>query len=347
MKSHTVPQRLLEQFAYADPVTNSLRLWRYEKGRPPYWKASPETSTTIDGHHADPTDPAKEEEIEKRLNGEFEDPIHQYLDRFDDPAFLASDLNRRRLTFYVTLLFTRSKARRLAAAHLQKVTRHAYESFLSNEVQVLTVAAKWSIDLLLSGRLKVGFVTRRYVEDGALRLLRESETERARQKNYVATVERAMATLDEVIYAGDWNLLRAPSESPPFVIGDAPVVTWERLDSGLFVYGMGFHRPNVEAFLPISPSSCLHLQPAVERTRAVKVPTVDEINAAQAAFASRSCFTNINDLRVDAILQPNFGKAKLGVTAFTVWHRDYTNVVYELLMNDGRWIERTFEGLLG
>jgi hypothetical protein len=87
---------------------------------------------------------------------------------------------------------------------------------------------------------------------------------------------------------------------------------------------MGFHLPNVEAFLAISPSSCLHIQPAVERTRPVKIPTVDEINAAQAAFASRSCFTNVKDSR-DKILQPNFGKAKLGVTAFTVWHRDYTN----------------------
>jgi hypothetical protein len=344
MKSHTVPRRLLEQFAYYDTVTKSLRLWRYEKGRTPYWKASPETATTIEGHHADPTNPAKEEELEQRLNTEFEDPIHRHLDGLDDPAFLVSDLNRRRLTFYVTLLFVRSKARRMAAAHLQKVTRHAYESFLANDTQVLTVAAKWSIDLILSGRLKIGYVTRRYVQDSALRLLQESQTEQARQKNYVGTVERAMATLDEVIYSGDWNLLRAPLGSPPFVIADAPVVTWERLDSGAFAYGMGFHRPNVEVFLPVSPSSCLHIQPAVERTRAVKVPTVDEVNAAQAAFASRSCFTNVKDPRVDAVLQPNFGKAELGVTAFTVWHRDYTNAVYDLLMNDGRWIERTLKG---
>jgi hypothetical protein len=38
-------------------------------------------------------------------------------------------------------------------------------------------------------------------------------------------------------------------------------------------------------------------------------------------------------------MQQNFGKAKLGVTAFTVWHRNYDNTVYELLMNNGRWVE--------
>jgi hypothetical protein len=339
MKSHTVPQRLLEQFAYRDLVTRSLRLWRYEKGRAPYWKASPETSTTIDGHHADPSDPAKEEELEQRLNNEFEDPIHKYLDRFSDPSFLVSDLNRRRLTFYVMLLFTRSKARRLAVAHLQQVTRYAYETFLSNHVQVATVAAKWNIDRLLSDPRKRGLIPEAFVRDKALRLLQEAETESMMQKNYVTTLERAMANLDEVIYAGDWKLITIASGTMPFVISDTPIVTWERLDSDLLDLGVGFHRPNVEAFLPISPSSCLHILPAVKRTRLVKIPSVEQINAAQAAFASRSCFTNVKDDRLDQILQHGFGTAKLGVNAFTVSHRDYTNTVYELLMNNGKWIE--------
>jgi hypothetical protein len=276
----------------------------------------------------------------RRLNNEFEDPVHRYLDHLDEPSFLASDLNRRRLTFYVTLLFTRSKARRLAVAHLQKVTRHAYEKFLSNDAQVATVAAKWNIDRLLSDPRKRGLITKAFVEEKALRLLQEAETERAMQKNYVATVERAMANLDEVIYAGDWNLLQTPPGTLPFVISDTPVVTWERLESGLLDLGIGFHRPNVEAFLPISPSICLHILPAVERTRAIKTPTIEEINAAQAAFASRSCFTNVKDDQLNQILQQGFGTAKLGVSA---WHRDYTNVVYEILMGSVSWDPRTLK----
>jgi phage FluMu gp28-like protein len=64
-----------------------------------------------------------------------------------------SDVQRKQLTFYVTLLFNRTEARRYATGHLHQVTEHAIEKFLSNEVQLLTVAANWNIDLLLSGRI--------------------------------------------------------------------------------------------------------------------------------------------------------------------------------------------------
>ena len=79
MESHTVPRKLLEQFAYDDAITGSKRLWRYEKGRPPYKKASPRTATRINRHFSDPDDATKESEIEKRLNREFEEPVNKFL----------------------------------------------------------------------------------------------------------------------------------------------------------------------------------------------------------------------------------------------------------------------------
>lgn len=151
MKSHTVPRKLLEQFAYSDPVTKPLPSWRYEKGRRPYWKASPESATGIECHFADPSDAAKGAGVETRLAHEYEEPVNQFLYRLDDPSFTPSDLKCRHLAFYITLLFNRSEARRSAAVHLQRVTRHAYEKFLSNDTQVATVAAKWNIDLLPGG----------------------------------------------------------------------------------------------------------------------------------------------------------------------------------------------------
>lgn len=338
MKSHTVPRKLLEQFSYDDPLTKSLRLWRYEKGRRPYWKASPESATRIDGHFADPNDAAKEAEVETRLAFEYEEPVNRFLFSLGDPSYVPSDLHRRQLTFYITLLFNRSQARRSATAHLQQVTRHALEKFLSNDTQLATVAAKWNIDLLLSGRIQNTLITKEQVAESALSLLKNYETERQRQESYVRSIERWMSNLDEVVHDGDWNFLRT-SATHPFVISDAPVVTWERLESGQFSYGQGFHRPNVEVFLPISPVTCLHILPAVERIKPVKQPTVREINAAQAAFASHFCFTNINSAEVDEVLQQNFGKAQLGVTAFTVWHRNYDNAVYEILLNNGRWVD--------
>ena len=54
MKSHTVQRKLLEQFAYDDPATRLKRLWRYQKGQPPYGRAAPKTATRWDEHFADP-----------------------------------------------------------------------------------------------------------------------------------------------------------------------------------------------------------------------------------------------------------------------------------------------------
>jgi hypothetical protein len=339
MKSHTVPRKLLEQFAYFDNHTKSLRLWRYEKNRPPYPNASPRTATRIDGHFNLPNIAAKEEELERRLAREFEEPVNEFLFQIGDPAFVATDERRRQLTRYVTLLFNRSEARRSATRHLHQVTIHAVNRFLENEQQVLTVAAKWSIDLLLSGKVQGSLVSPNVVRVAAQGLLQNYDTESHRQTSYAESVERAMAFFDNTLYGGTWRFLNATA-TEPFIISDAPVVTWERLEQpGLFSYGLGFERPNIEVFLPLSPLICLQILPNVERTRPVQQPTTREVNIAQTAFAGRFCFTNIQSDEIDLLMQQNFGRARLGVTAFTVWHRNYDNTVYEVLMNDGRWVE--------
>jgi hypothetical protein len=56
MESHTVPRKLLDQFAYDDPITRSRRLWQYANDRSPWRRASPRTATRISGHFADPVD---------------------------------------------------------------------------------------------------------------------------------------------------------------------------------------------------------------------------------------------------------------------------------------------------
>lgn len=80
MFSHTVPRMLLEQFAYDDPRTKSKRLRQYQKGLPPWWKASPGRATAWNGHFADPANAAKEEQIELRLKQEFEDPVNEFIE---------------------------------------------------------------------------------------------------------------------------------------------------------------------------------------------------------------------------------------------------------------------------
>ena|ERR1035437_1252821 len=210
--------------------------------------------------------------------------------------------------------------------------------FLENETQVLTVAAKQSIDQLLSGRNRHGLLTKEHVIAALRASAAKYSTEVRAQTSYLNTIKRALSHIDDKLLAGEWNYIRTvPTD--PFIISDAPVVTWERLPNGQFSLGMGFHRANVEALLPISPLVCLHIQPQVERTRPTIRPSTREVNVAQAAFAGRFCFSNIESTEIDQIVQENFGNAELGVKSFTVWHRNYETAIFDILMNDGRWVE--------
>lgn len=337
MKSHTVPRKLLEQFSYFDPRSNSLRLWRYEKNLPPYPKASPRTATRIDGHLHHPDIAAKEAELESRLAREFETPVNLILPQISS-SFIPTDEQRRHLTRYVTLLFHRSQARRGLTRHSRQVTVHAVNRFLANETQVLTVAANASITLLLSGRTPQWLVTPRVVRAAARNLLLDFETERNVQANYAESLERAMSFFDDVLYSGEWHLLNTAAHNP-FIISDAPVVTWERLDApGTFSYGIGFQRPNVEVLLPISPSLCFHILPKVQRTRSIQQPTTTEVNIGQAAFATQFCFADISSNEIDRVVKQNIGIAELGVRSFTVWHRDYGEAIYAILMSNTHWL---------
>jgi hypothetical protein len=152
------------------------------------------------------------------------------------------------------------------------------------------------------------------------------------QKSYVMTLENFMTKIDDKLFAGRWDCVRAEAAAP-FIISDAPVVTWERLPSRQLSFGVGFHCPNVEAFLPISPLVCLHIQPAVQRNAAIVSPSAREVNAAQAAFASRFCFSNIQSSAIDQLVQENIGRAELGVRGFTLEHRDYSTAIYDILMS--------------
>jgi hypothetical protein len=71
----------------------------------------------------------------------------------------------------------------------------------------------------------------------------------------------------------------------------------------------------------------------VRRTRITKEPTTDEVNIAQAAFAYSRCYTSIESEDIDRIFQLNVGRAKLGLTAFSIWGRDYNELIYAVLLS--------------
>ncbi len=338
IKSHTVPKRLLRQFSYYEASTRSLRLWRYERGRAPYPKASPETATRIEGHFADPNDALLEATVEKQLAYEIEDPVNQFISNFDDASFVMSELQRRQMTRYVTLLFNRSMARREATRHLMGIRNHALNQFLSNKDQLATVAAQWNLDAHFRGLNFGRLITLEDVANVARGYVVSDPSAPEVQEWYAQGTARAIAGFDDRLFRGQWKMVSTLPESP-YILSDAPVIAWKRMASGTINHGVGFHTPDVEVFLPVSPIKCLHILPFVERTRDVETPLLREINMAQAAFASSACFANQKSAEIDVIVQQYISTVKLGQNAFTVFHRNYDNTVYDMLMNHGRWVE--------
>jgi len=169
MRSHTVPQRLLKQFAYDDPITGSLRLWKYAKGRAPYPNASPKTATRVDGYFAVAKDAEIEARTEDRLAREIEDPVNAFLASFSDACFVLNASQREQMTRYISLLFQRCTARRSAAGYIQEVKAYAFKKFLENDTQLATVAAHWGINAYLN-QLRMPLITPHDVAQAAKRM---------------------------------------------------------------------------------------------------------------------------------------------------------------------------------
>jgi hypothetical protein len=70
------------------------------------------------------------------------------------------------------------------------------------------------------------------------------------------------------------------------------------------------------------------------------MPATDEVNMAQAMFATEHCFTNICSQELDARLQPHLGKMRIGIEGFSVRHIDYKKLMFDILMNQGRPVKR-------
>jgi Protein of unknown function (DUF4238) len=335
VKSHTVPRFLLDQFAYDDPVTRSRRLWQYSRDRAPWWKTSPSTATRFDHHFEDPADPAREERLEKRLNQEIENPVHRFLPelRFGS-LFHWQPHYVEKLTRYITLLFNRSRNRKGATRENVRVQVESLQSLIANEDQISQIAARWTIEQIRRGMAPENAVVT--VDEVRMRLNETVEliqTEEHIQTTYVDAMERALDFLDNGLVGGQWGILNTTTDDP-FIIGDAPVVTWIR-SGGFLHYGFGLERPNVEVILPVCPTACLHVLPLVPRNQQPLSPTVSEVNEAQATFASQYCYAHTNSAALNDLVQSRIGRRQIGVHLFSVHHRDYSNTTFELLMSGG------------
>src|SRR5690242_250324 len=235
MKSHTVPRKLLGQFTYDDPVTRSKRLWRYQKGLPPYGRAAPKTATRWDGHFADPANSTKEAELEERLKREFEDPVNQFIDMIGYRTFALSTTHIRLLTGYITILFNRTRARRAASSIQKNIMIGALKALLSDDQRLSQLAAKQTMEIIKKGYPLRRMVTKQETVEGIKREIARHTNDDEAQSTYVQTMETMMAFADERMLNAHWGVIHTEPDRP-FVIGDAPVVTWERTVDNMLMF---------------------------------------------------------------------------------------------------------------
>jgi hypothetical protein len=271
-----------------------------------------------------------EEQTERDIAQKIEDPVHQFLANLRSPDFVMTDGQREAMTRYVSLLFSRSRARREGTKHIQKLIGIALEKFLANESQVLTVAAHWSLEQTFKGNPM--WAGTRYVKRIATRLLEASRTPSSEQANFVAAIHNVINRLDEWMLEGEWKIL-ATASNDPFIVSDSPVVTWERFDDGRLSYGPGFERPEVEVILPVSPLTCLHICPRVVRNRRTIQPTTEEVNEAQAAFAFAALYADRHVSAIDQLVRAHISTAKIGRDVFTLLHRNLDDLYYNILLS--------------
>lgn len=332
MKSHTVPEKLLKQFAFEHPV-KGLRLWRYQKTREPYWDVSPNKATVVEGQFFDPRNAKREESIETELNQRFENPVHNFIDQLGFRAFVFGANHTIALGPYIALLWHRSKARKKVTHLHRDLSIQTFEKLKTRNDLLERIAASWTHDKIRqSGSLSEPVGVGKVIET-IDRFIERFNSPGHDETSYADTMERVMVGEDTTFDGASWGIIHTKPKDP-FVIGDAPVVTWRRDQQGVTQHGFGFREPNVEVLLPVCPTACLHVLPNVQRTRPIITPQTSEVNAAEAAFAE-ACYTNVGSTSLNEHLQRYFGLAEIGINAFSIAHKNYVRLFCEHLIAGG------------
>jgi hypothetical protein len=257
--------------------------------------------------------------------------VNEFIEMIGYRTFFLDSRRIRLLTGYIRMLFNRSVGRHAASTVHAKTKKDAFRALLEDDKKLSELRARYTMEAIRLGLPVTEVVTKQQVIAVIEKQIAGRSGPDEAQRDYIQAVETMMAFPDEGMLHGQWGIMTTDA-AHPFVIGDAPVVTMERTEGNRLYFGIGFARPNVEVFLPVSPTACIHVLPLVTRTRPVQPPSVTKVNMAQAAFATKHCFGNINSPEIDAVLQSQFGTVRLGITGFNTRHIDHNQVLFDILM---------------
>lgn len=332
INSHIVPKCLLEQFAYMNEKTQSLRLWHYRPGVAPRWDTAPKSAAQSLGYFESSEDAEAEAQIEVRLAQEIENPVHKFLPKLADSKFELDPHHRVQLARYIPVLFNRSRARRAAMKTTQRIRNENVQRLLSNPQQLANIAAKWNIDAFFKGLRFHRLIDAQDVAAKAIEVFRQNFSAEDQQNRFVDWMFHCLILTDQNLSDGTWTILRTDAEDP-FLLADSPVVTFSRTKSNELSYGEGFDKPNVEVLLPVAPSACLHIVPMQSKGSYGVLPSVAEVNYLQSLFVNESGFTNRSSTTIEALVNAHAGKARIGENCYVINPTRYETYLYDMLMS--------------
>ena len=154
-------------------------------------------------------------------------------------TFVLTAAHIRLLTGYITMLFNRTRARRAAGTVQKNAALDAFQGLLSDEQKLSEYAAKVTMDMINAGYPLRGMVTTQEAAEAIRRTIARYSNDEEEHRSYVQTVETMMAFSNESMLRGEWRVIGNTNPKKPFVIGHAPVVTWERTDDNILMFGQG------------------------------------------------------------------------------------------------------------
>jgi hypothetical protein len=282
--SHIIPKFYLEQFAVPSAVKNKPgRIWVYEKGEEP-----DERATSVQGKEKGyfgitAPDGTLDERFEEHL-AELEADCNSTLVCAKSSLFdLGSLMHRRRLAFYMGLLFARSTMRRKFSASNWAKIKEPFSKLELDDEYVHDLATHFTD---ATGELVTPEYIRGMIRDHAAEFTKKDMTGNTFVQDTLFHAEVMKAEL----VSRPWQVWEAPT-GIEFATSDNPVITFLRITEEAWHPGHGFRKPGVVVAFPLAPTTCLTIGTAGREFQTVDEATVIRLNELVVRCSDRFVYT--------------------------------------------------------
>lgn len=307
--SHIIPKFYLDRFANPpDRKGGHPRIWVYEKGKEPAYRAT-RIQGAENGYFAFITPDGKlDEGLETRL-ADLEGSCLETLVLTASPCFdIQSATRRNALAFYASMLFCRAKQRRNRSEKTYAALRQQFAELNDDDAWLSEVTAQYV--------QRTGDLVKPQVIKERIALFAEGMNDTTGLRNqFVEDLIASTEIMKKVALQKPWQLLRAPKGSE-FVTSDNPFITFRDLGNGRLLSGEGLRKPTTLGVLPIAPHVCLMMGGQGPEEVTTDAASVTLINNTIIELCERYVYSKTLSEDVRQVVDKMANERKYGVNAF-------------------------------